>query len=172
MIILENTETKRGKAIDITVIVIAILLGILIMIRVFVVEPVKVQGNSMDDTLHTGEKYLIYKLGNIERNDIVVFTPPTDDKNLYIKRVIGVEGDKIKLVGNKTIVNGKVIDEPYLEFNKNALDVGQTLNGEHPEQKVKKGHIYVLGDNRLNSEDSREFGQVSLESVRGTLIKR
>lgn len=144
-------------------IVIAFLLAMLI--RHFVVESFVVEGHSMEPTLHHGERLLVNKLAyrfqDAKRGDIVVFRYPEDPSKDFIKRIIATEGDTVEIVDGKVYVNGEALEEPYV------ADHGR----DHlPPTQVPSGTIFVLGDNRRNSQDSRYFGPVSEELLEGKAV--
>lgn len=136
----------------------------------WVVQSIRVDGHSMDYTLEDNERLFLWRLANIERFDVVVLEAPTEDK-LFVKRVIGVPGDTIEYRNDQLILNGQAMEEPYLEQMKSEYsDVFTrdfTLESVTGESVVPEGYVFVLGDNRRNSVDSRTIGFVSLESVLG-----
>lgn len=127
-----------------------------------------VQGSSMEPTLYTGNKLIIDKISKItnkiDRGDIIVFdtTPEKTrkDKIFYIKRVIGVGGDKIEIKNGDVYVNGKMIEESYAD-KENSLDNLTMI--------VPEGNYFVLGDNRDNSNDSRYFGTILHNQITGKI---
>jgi signal peptidase I len=160
----EQTDHKNSKrsssAFDwIKAVVIALLLAI--VIRGFFFEPTYVQGPSMLNTMKTGDKVLInkfiYRLKNPERSEIIVFHT-TSDKDL-IKRVIGLPGDTIQVKQNKVYINGKLSPEQYL--------ASFVQTSTFPLTKVPSNHLFVMGDNRQDSFDSREFGTIPIDQVVG-----
>lgn len=157
----------------IKVIVIALILAMLL--RFFLLTPIVVDGLSMMPTLHDSDKMLVnklsYKIGEPERFDIVVFHAP-EGKD-YIKRVIGLPGDKIEYKNDMLYVNGKAIEEPYLEeYKRQVIDGPLTdpfaLKEVTGQETVPEGHLFVMGDNRRASKDSRHIGVISLDNVIGT----
>ncbi|WLD95132.1 signal peptidase I [Alkalihalobacillus sp. AL-G] len=143
-------------------------------IRYFIFAPIIVDGESMMPTLHHQDMLIVnklsYTIGEPERFDIIVFHAP-EGKD-YIKRIIGLPGDKIEYKDDKLYVNEKAIPEPYLKEYKQALSEGNlTYNFELDNQigqaTVPEGHVFVMGDNRRHSKDSRNIGTVSLEGVIG-----
>ncbi len=140
-------------------------------VRPFVVEAFRIPSESMVPTLKVGDRILankfVYRFWEPERGDIIVFDSVEggDDETL-IKRVVGVAGDEIQVQGGTLYVNGEPQDEPYLnkEPRPSRTSYGPT--------KVWLGHIFVMGDNRDNSGDSRIFGPVPLENVRGEAFLR
>lgn len=125
----------------------------------------RVDGSSMEPTLHNGELVIVnklaYKLGEPELGDIIVFHFPRDPSQEYIKRVIGVPGDQVLIEAGKVYVNSKEIVEPYIA----APPAYATAKWDVPE-----GHLFVLGDNRNNSSDSHSWGTVPIEYVVGKAL--
>lgn len=146
----------------------AIAIALAFIIRTFIFAPFIVEGQSMESTLHNEEKLVvnkaIYYVSEPKRGDIIVFhAEPTRD---YIKRVIGVAGDTVEVKNDVLYVNGKAVDEPYLTLNREEMN-GTPLTEDVPLIKIPQGHIYVMGDNRQNSHDSRKIGPVDLKTVVG-----
>lgn len=110
-------------------------------------------------------KDVVYLFHPPQRGDIIVFDPPVSSDKPYVKRVIGLPGDKISIHDNKVFVNGNAIQEPYI-----AAPPHYTYPLTGGEFTVPAGDIFVLGDNRNNSSDSSRFGPVSLDSVIGKAI--
>lgn len=164
-----------------------ILLTLLIFLLVrSVVQNFKVEGSSMEPNLHTGQYLLVNKLaylqmdpkaieqrlpfldvpidqpidvfGDPERGDVVVFRFPRDPSRDFIKRVIGVPGDTVEVRERQVLVNGQVIDEPYLR---------DQAHYPSPATTVPPGQFYVLGDNRNNSSDSHVWGLVPRDHIVG-----
>jgi signal peptidase I len=136
----------------------------------------KVEGVSMQPTYKEGRLLSINKLGlyfdSINRFDVVVFNPPNSDE-IYVKRVIGLPGDEIHYKDDQLYVNGKVIKEPFLltreKTNVTKLTGNFTLEEITDKKEIPEGYIFVIGDNRLQSRDSRHFGLVSMNDVIGTV---
>ncbi|MBZ6527657.1 signal peptidase I [Aerococcaceae bacterium DSM 111021] len=143
----------------------------------YVMEPFIVDGRSMEYTLHDGEKMFMMKLNDIERFDVVVFPAPggpvqTDEpESLYIKRVIGVPGDSIAYQDDQLILNGEIMNEPYLDEMR--ADVLGNFTGDFLLENVAgsavvpEGQVFVMGDNRRNSLDGRAFGFIDAEDIIG-----
>lgn len=158
---------RRGGALRETVETVLIALVLALLIRTFVVEPFWVNGVSMEPTLVNGERLLVNKFlfhfAPLKTGDIIVFKPPLNTSEDYIKRVIATPGETVSMKNGVVYVNGRKLPEPW-EF------VGTTSwldNYSMPPEKVAPGHIFVLGDHRVESEDSRYFGQVPISSVDG-----
>ncbi|HEY8694971.1 MAG TPA: signal peptidase I [Chloroflexota bacterium] len=117
------------------------------------------QGAAMEPTLKDGQ-FLIVLTGNRHpnRGDVVLFRYPLDPSKSFVKRVIGIAGDTVEVRTQQTIVDGKVMSEPYIKSAENGL---------YPPTVVPTGQYFVLGDNRNNSSDSRSFGMVPAEDIVG-----
>ncbi|MFP3392880.1 signal peptidase I [Brevibacillus sp. SIMBA_040] len=148
---------------------IAIILAFLI--RTFLFAPFIVEGESMETTLHNSEKLVvnkaIYYLQDPKPGDIIVFH--AEQKRDYIKRVIAVAGDTVEVKNDELYVNGKLVEEPYLAQHKEqAKAQGEPFfTNDFPPVQIPAEHIFVMGDNRLNSHDSRAIGPVAVSTVVG-----
>ncbi|SOB92885.1 signal peptidase I [Ureibacillus xyleni] len=150
--------------------------GIAVLIRYFLFTPIVVDGDSMMPTLEDGDRMIVnkigYTLGDPKRFDIVVFHAP-EGKD-YIKRVIGLPGDHIEYKDDQLYINGKPYEEPYLEQYKSELTEGTltqdfTLQDVEPTiEVIPEGYVFVMGDNRRYSKDSRHIGIVSEEKIIGS----
>jgi len=155
----------------------ALLIAILLaaVIRYFLFAPIVVDGLSMMPTLQDQDRMIVnkfsYDLGQPKRFDIIVFHAP--EKKDYIKRVIGLPGDRIEYKNDTLYVNGKAYKEPYLDKYKKQVADGPltdpfTLEETAVGQKtVPKGELFVMGDNRRFSKDSRHIGSIPLSKVIG-----
>ena len=104
--------------------------------------------------------------GGPDRGDIIVLTPPGQNGNKpYIKRVIGLPGDEIEIRDNQVYVNGILLDEPYIDGEKTFCN--QRIGTACPIYTVEEGFVFVLGDNRDNSSDSRVIGMIPVENIIG-----
>lgn len=152
----------------------AILFAILLafIIRTFILTPIVVKGESMEPTLQNQDHMIVTKIGEPKRFDIVVFHA-SEDKD-YIKRVIGLPGDHIEYKDDTLFINGNPYDEPYLGKFKQEIKNGPLTNSftlrETPvgSDIVPEGHLFVMGDNRRNSIDSRHIGAVPIDKIVGT----
>lgn len=154
-----------------TVLYFVILGAILFGLRQFVFTPVVVKGDSMDPTLVDGERVIALKNTEVKRFDIVTFPAPDEVGKNYIKRVIGLPGDTIEYKNDKLYINGKEYAEAYLDEYKDALTDGEpltynfTLEELFGSAKVPEGKLFVLGDNRRISKDSRIIGFIDEDDI-------
>jgi signal peptidase I len=175
--VLTETNTKRKSVLReyVEAIVIAVILAL--FIRTFVVQAFKIPSGSMKPTLLVGDHILVNKfiygikipftdktlihLGKPKREDVVVFKYPLDTHKDYIKRVIGLPGDKIELANKQLRINGKVVDDPHASYSVygNLRNFGPITVPPH--------HLFVMGDNRDESSDSRVWGFVPYAYLRG-----
>jgi signal peptidase I len=134
------------------------------MIITFLYQPVRVEGTSMQPELRDQDRLFInkfaYRLESISRGDVVVFHYPRDPEKSYIKRVIALPGDTLRIDDGRVYVNGQRIEEPYVP--KRYRD-GRSM----PEIVVPQENYFVMGDHRSISSDSRDFGPVDRELIYG-----
>ena len=175
---------------------------IAIFVITFIVQAFQIPSESMENTLLVGDYLLVNKLcygghglgdhlmpyQKIARQDIIVFHYPVDPKQHFVKRVIGLPGDRLKMVNKKVFINGKLVDEPYVRFIEPPNNLFRDdfprvdipaygLDGkwwlqmrklvEDGELIVPEGHYFVMGDNRDDSQDSRYWGFVPQENIIG-----
>lgn len=126
-----------------------------------------IQGPSMRPGLHDGQAVIVNELGYVfgspQRGDVIVFHPPFNPKEQYIKRVIAVPGDTFSVTDTSVIVNGVALKEPYVNDSETGSENGAAI----PETKLGPGEYFVLGDNRGDSTDSRAFGSVPRQNIVG-----
>ena len=162
-----NTKTKddkkRKKSMIRELLETVISAGVIaFFIITFIGQVTVVQGASMETTLHNKERLIANKIGyrleSPKRGEIIIFRPPLDTKRNYIKRVIGIPGDKIKIVEGIVYLNDEALDESYVEYKSYE---------NMPDIIVPDDSYFVLGDNRPNSSDSRYWGFVPRKNVVG-----
>lgn len=139
------------------------------IIRFFLFQPFVVEGNSMEPSLHDKEYLIVnrltYRIGDPQRGDVVVFDAPNSPGTDYIKRVIGLPGEKIKIVDDEIFINANKIDEKYLPTNfKTLIDNSSNFSLE---RQLGPDEYFVMGDNREHSLDSREIGTIKKQAIIG-----
>lgn len=136
-------------------------------IIVFLYQPVRVEGTSMLPMLEDQDRLFInkiaYRMGEIQRGDVVVFQYPRDHAKSYIKRVIALPGDRIRIEDGRVFVNGKRLAEPYVPSR-------FTDDRSQPELVLPSNEYFVMGDHRSISSDSREFGPVDRGLIYGKAV--
>ncbi len=189
-------EAHRGFIAEWTVTIILLLFGTTSLVQAFVIPT-----GSMEDTLLIGDHLLVDKLAyapsgpvskhilpyaDVKRGDIIVFRYPVDIRQTFVKRAIGVPGDRIKLINKRLILNGKAVDEPYVyhkselfdsyrdnfpsEPNVHVAESAMDMLANHVERGevvVPPGTIFAMGDNRDSSLDSRYWGFVPRDNIMG-----
>lgn len=153
-----------------------VILGIIIigMMLPLIFVSYVVDGESMEPTLHDGNMLMVnkvaYGLKNVDRFDVVVFHK--NEKEDYVKRVIGLPGDEIQYKNDKLYINGEYVEEEYLDIYKQKSDESLytedfDLKDVTGKQEVPKNSLFVMGDNRGNSLDSRTFGFIGIDELVG-----
>ena len=159
---------KKQKSLLASTIEMAVVIGvafcIALLIQAFLIKPFTVRQVSMQPTLIEGDRMLInrlvYHFRDPRPGDIIVFKSPLSKKEDLVKRVVAVEGDRVSVYGGAFYLNGEKQVEPYINE--------QNFNGEYEETIIKPGKVFVLGDNRNKSGDSRSFGPIERDSIIGT----
>ncbi|OFW60600.1 MAG: signal peptidase I [Actinobacteria bacterium RBG_16_64_13] len=151
-----------GIAIEI-VIIVAAAFAIAMLVQAFLVKPFTIHQVSMRPTLEEGDRILINRLSyhfrDPESGDVVVFRSPVTEGEDLVKRVVAVGGDRVAVRAGSLYINGAAQNEPHL--------LEQGFGGEYPETVVPAGEVFVMGDNRNNSGDSRFFGPISKDLIIG-----
>ncbi len=167
---IDDSNRKRRVFREVFGYIVTIIAAVIIatLIRIFIFEPFIVPTPSMEPTLKVGDKVIINKLsfksGPIERGDIIAFHSPIEEGKDLVKRAVGIEGDEISLTSEGELyVNGEKMAEDYLPEDSNISYMNQIFI-------VEENKIFVMGDNRNNSYDSRFFGNVSEDIVFGELL--
>lgn len=139
----------------------------------FLGRPFTVSGASMYPTLHNGDRMVLSKVGDIHRFDVVILKAP-DENVEYIKRVIGMPGDTIEMKSGVLYINGKKVDQPFINTEtlaKQTVFIDDfTLESLTGESKVPEGKYFVLGDNRGVSKDSRMIGFIDRSAIEGKAV--
>jgi len=166
-------------------IIIAVLIAL--FIRTFIIQAFKIPSSSMEPTLLVGDHLLVnkfiygikipfsdtklFQFKNPKRGDIIVFIYPKDRSKDFIKRVIGTAGEKVEIIRNKIYINDKLIDDRWGRYHEesNWIKYLQPIERFGP-VLVPTNSLFVLGDNRDNSQDSRFWGFVNINAVRGEAL--
>lgn len=158
-----------------------------LFIRTFIVQAFKIPSGSMIPTLQIGDHILVNKLSygiripfwnaymvvykKPQRGDVVVFVFPEDHSKDFIKRVIGVGGDLVEIREKKVYINNVPVEDPHAHFEENDPEGGRfRIRDHYGPRRVPKDHIFVMGDNRDRSYDSRFWGFVNLQAVKGKAL--
>lgn len=140
---------------------------IALLIHVFLAQATRVYGQSMEPNLHTNERLVIekfsYHFHGPRRGDVVVLRDPGGNPELLIKRVVGLPGERVTLADGRVYIDGQPLDEPYLD---------QSTQGGGRSWVIPPLSVFVMGDNRSASRDSRIFGPVPLEELIGRALFR
>jgi signal peptidase I len=146
-------------------IVLTILLAF--VLRFFVVQPFIVEGSSMEPNFHDQQYIIIdklsYRLREPKRGEVIVFHPPLDPSQNYIKRIIGLPGERVRIDNGEVFINDTKIDEPYLGNQNHKTDQVSLKD----EVSLGQEEYFVMGDNRSHSSDSREWGKLTKENIEG-----
>ncbi len=168
----KRSRVKDGVIEIVTTVGLAIVLYLII--TTFIVQTFRVEQTSMQNTLQSGEHLLIDKLtprfGGYSRGDIIVFHPNGDtDETPYIKRVIGIGGDRVQIAGGRVSINGVLLDEDAYTYPAPGQNEPTVAKNGGAEWDVPEGQLFVLGDHRQRSTDSRNVsvGLVSEDDVVG-----
>jgi len=158
----EATRRRRPSAVVVGVVLIAAL----VLIRIFVAEPFRIPSQSMEPTLRPGDQALVSKVSghNPRRGQLVAFHSPRGGE-ILLKRVVAVGGDTVGLEDGVLVVDGRPVSEPFVDHK--AID--SVYFGP---VRVKPGTVFVMGDNRANSEDSRDFGAIRTDLIIGRAVAR
>ena len=160
---------KVGKFFFDTIQVIVFALSIFAFIYLLILQPHKINGQSMMPNFPNGEFLLTdkvtYRYKEPERGDVVIFKPPTNKEEEFIKRIIGLPGDSISLNNGKIFVNGSLLQEDYIDGR--IYTSGGSFLREGTAVIVPEESYFVAGDNRPHSSDSREWGTISKDAITG-----
>lgn len=159
------------RALEWGVVVIGALLAAL-LIKTFLLQAFSIPSASMTDALGVGDRVLVnkvsYRFGQIDRGDIIVFHKPDNagpsETEEFIKRVIGLPGEHLELIDGVIHIDGRPLDEPYLRLGTVTRDLAPVT--------VPDDHVFVMGDNRVISRDSRSFGPIPTEDIVGEAFLR
>lgn len=148
--------------------------SLFIVVYLYILQPNQVKGASMDNTFKNGDyiftSKVTYKFRTHQRGDVIVFQSPKNPDIEYIKRIIGIPGDKVIIKDSDVYVNDQLIQEPYIAAKTVLWEGGAVKNGIPV--IVPPNELFVMGDNRPRSSDSREFGTITFDSVIGQVFYR
>ena len=171
----QHAEEKKPKALRAIISIVIMIVAVLVLsvaLRTFVFQPYQVPSSSMETTIMTDDmlfsEKVSYYFRQPEQGDIVTFDDPIVPSRTLVKRVIAVGGQTVNLVDGKVVVDGIELDEPYTN-GKESYPLSSQASGvtvKFP-YTVPEGYIWVMGDNRTNSQDSRYFGAIPVSSVTG-----
>jgi signal peptidase I len=174
----KKTSTRRTILEYVVLAVVAI--AVALLIQAFLVKPYRIPSESMEDTLLIGDRVLVdrvsWRFSEPERGDIVVFHPPFAGPVL-IKRIVGMPGDQITLENGSVYIDGVRLDEPYVRVVDGSAEPTEPFDNGLPwslqePYTVPDGNYFVMGDNRTDSGDSREFGPVPRGQLVGQAFAR
>ena len=169
-----NKEKKILTTIKDYVISIAVAIVIAVTFRSYVFARADVEGHSMFSTLNEKDVIFVEKISllthNIKRGQIIIFDSKNENRDIYVKRVIAVAGDTIEIKNKKVYLNDKELKEDYLD--KGTKTFGASFLKDGDKFKVPEGHVFVLGDNREFSLDSRYIGPIKIKDIKGHAILR
>ena len=177
----EKEKVNWVKELRDWVISIGVAVLVALLIHNFVFTLVNVKGASMEPTLHEGDRMYVNRLFyKPEKGDVIIFRPATDPKRPYVKRVIATEGDTVYIdfSNGNVYVNDKLLKEPYIKEktrNSDAYIEKLRARGEYSKDKpivIQPGYIFVMGDNRNNSKDSRNLGPIPVDELIGGAVFR
>jgi signal peptidase I len=173
--------SRRGSILDYVVVVAAAII-VALLVQAFVVKPFRIPSGSMLGTLRPGDRVLvnrfIYHFRQPARGDVLVFKYPKNTRVVFIKRVVGLPGDVLQLRNGRLYVNGRTLAEPYVHRTGGLCDPtepGDAVDAStmyrpwslDKPYKVPAGCYFVMGDNRTNSDDSRDWGPVPSSDIVG-----
>ena len=148
--------------------IVIVAIGLATLFTRFVMQPYEIPSGSMEQTNEVGDRVFSEKVSYMFGDPVITFEDPADSERVLIKRVIATGGQTVDLRDGVVYVDGVPLDEPYTQGKpSNDLNSGITYPYTVPE-----GHVWVMGDNRTNSADSRAFGAIPLESVTGHAVLR
>jgi signal peptidase I len=174
---LSNSDEKNesiGKQIRDYALSMALAVIAALVLKTYVFQRADVEGRSMESTLWDKDVIFVEKLsllaGSIKRGEIIIFDSGNETRDIYVKRVIAIEGDEIEIKDGKVYLNGEALKEDYLK--EEAFTEAGSFIPDNTKYKVEKHQVFVLGDNRAHSKDSREIGPVDIEDIKGHAIIR
>ncbi len=151
-----------GLVLEVVVIVVAAF-AIAMLVQYFLIKPFTIHQISMESTLLEGDRILLsrltYHFRDPQSGDVIVFDSPVNQNEDLVKRVVAVAGQTVEIEDGRLYVDGVAQEEPYL--------LEQPFEGAYPETVIPPGQVFVMGDNRNNSGDSRLFGPIDIDTIIG-----
>ena len=148
---------------------VVIALAIFVIIYLFLFQPHQVRGNSMYPNFHDSDYLLTdkisYHLNEPKRNDVIIFMAPKNEEYDYIKRIVGLPGEKVRILEDGVYIDSQYLDEPYIPSDVETF--GGAFLGIGQEAVIPEDQYFVLGDNRNHSSDSRDWGFVPRKNIVG-----
>lgn len=170
----EKSNSRTFKEIRSFAITFILILVIALFIRNDVFARADVEGKSMQPTLHGNDVLFVEKIclftHNFKRGEIIIFDSKQHNHDIFVKRIIGLEGDTIEIKNGTVYRNGAELEEDYLAPG--ITTHGDIFLNEGKEYTVPKGFIFVMGDNRGDSEDSRYLGPINIKDIKGHVVIR
>ena len=170
----DESANSVGKTIKEYAIAIVVCVAIAIILRNYVIARADVDGESMYPTLRDNDVVFVEKVSTLwdkySRGSIVIFDTHNTRNDIYIKRVIAVAGEEVEIRGGKVYVNGEALKEEYLP--EGTTTKPERFMMEHRVFRVPEGYVFVMGDNRGNSVDSRSFGPIKVNDIKGRAVLR
>lgn len=173
----EHAEPQRPRWISTLLRIVVAIVAIIAMswlMRTFLFQAYQIPSGSMEETIMTGDmvfaEKLSYRFGEPQRGDIITFADPDIPSRTLIKRVVATEGQMVDLVDGEVIVDGITLNEPYTDGKPSyPLTTAYGTNISYP-YTVPAGEVWVMGDNRTNSQDSRYFGSIPVSTIAGKAV--
>lgn len=169
-----NNKSSLIKQIRDYGVLILIAVVIALLCNAFVFARADVDGESMLPTLHDKDVVFVEKIINFtkhfKRGQIIIFDRKNAEKDILVKRIIGIEGDQIQIKDGKVYLNGEALKEDYLADG--TFTAPSEFLANNKTYTVEKNHVFVLGDNRENSVDSRVLGTINVNDIKGHTVVR
>lgn len=152
----------------------AVVIAVLAILRFFIAEPHRVDGSSMVPNFHSNDYIITNKLATristLQRGEVVILKNPRNTDQVFIKRIIGYPGETITLQDGNVLINGQILNEPYLPYG--LKTPGESYLQEGQSIQIPANNYFVMGDNRSASSDSRELGPIPADLIIGQAIFR
>lgn len=163
--VMKTWISKRSLVVILTLFVAALIGLAFLTSRISTLQILKLEGRDMEPALHRDDRIVITTdLKTLRRRDIVVFKYPADPSKRFVKRIVGLPGEMIEIRDGKVFVDGKLLEEEYVDPKLNLYPMNRTA------LRIPNQSYYVLGDNRDNSNDSRMWGLLSANFIEGTVL--